>query len=52
MLTNCKSALKPIVKVINFCGCVAFYLHSSAIHIHHAKYIYYPLPFTAIKRLG
>ena len=24
MLTNCKSAAKPIVKVINFCGCVIF----------------------------
>ena len=40
MLTNCKSAANPIVKVINFCGCAAFYLHSNAIHIHHAKYIY------------
>lgn len=51
MLINYNNDVKFFVKaVIIFCGYVAFYVHSKALHTDHAKCIYiYPLPLTTLK---
>lgn len=51
ILMSYNNGIKLFVKtVMNFYGCIAFYLHSNAFHTHHAKCMHmHHLPGTAIK---